>query len=285
MDPGQRVPTEIGLLPRPKVKIRPSQRLRGADEPEGQPVLLKGQCESSISISEAAQVLQREQGPWFPWLSGTFGGCGGSNASRASAGQSGPAAEQSCGSAGNQEVTTPQGARDCPICYEAISLQDAALSCTGAGGMHHYFHKECLGNWIRVCRQNHSGPTCPVCRGAVHVNVKRLSAYLESPQAAAMPVSERGVLENLLTRARATLGTCSEADGEWADPFTAEDVSYVGMLGLATTVGFWAGYSDNAIDDLLLLAMAPADGTVRAAESIGYIAGLTTHVVQTLTQS
>ena len=64
----------------------------------------------------------------------------------------------------------------CPICLEAIAAEDAVMRCSGAGGglhqLHHYFHAECLREWI-LGRSGHeqklgtitapypSDPSCP----------------------------------------------------------------------------------------------------------------------------
>merc|ERR1711937_903695 len=117
------------------------------------------------------------------------------------------------GAADHVEVTddvettrAPVDAPDCPICYEHIAEGDAAMRCAGAAGVNHYFHRQCLGTWIQRCHESGATPTCPVCRGTVYVNVERLSAFLDSPQAALLPPEELGSLQMILARARATLG-------------------------------------------------------------------------------
>jgi len=184
-----------------------------------------------------------------------------------------------------QDCRAPPDAGDCPICYEAILARDAAMRCAGDAGVHHYFHKECLGRWIQSCRANCSGATCPVCRGTVQVNISSLAAFLESPQADALPEADRGFLQQLFDRARATVGMSCGND-VWADPFTPEELSNVAMLGFATTAGFWSGFSDSSVDDLLLLTLAPAqDESTRIAAGAGYIAGITARVVKAVVEN
>lgn len=186
------------------------------------------------------------------------------------------------------ETIVPHACDDCPICYEAISADDAAMRCAGGGAGNgagrHYFHKECLGNWIRICHRNLSTPTCPVCRSAVHVNIQQLAAYLDDEQTTAMPEEERGLLEQLLARARATIGTSCEEETVWAEPFAWEEASQVGLFGLAATIGFAAAYSESSVDDLILLALPPQDQSLRVAEGVGYVAGMTTRAVQTVVE-
>lgn len=153
------------------------------------------------------------------------------------------------------------------------------MRCMGQGGSHHYFHRECLGHWIRTC--NNSGqtaPTCPICRGKVQVNVNTLSAFLESQDGKDLPTEERSYLQQLLARARVTLGGSSEE--EWVDPFTMEDAMYFGVHGLAATAGFAAAFSDGCTDDLMLMMAGDlASPSMQVVGGIGYIAGITTRIV------
>lgn len=166
------------------------------------------------------------------------------------------------------------------------------MRCAGAGGVHHYFHKECLGTWVSTCRANRASPTCPVCRGAVQVNVRRLSAYLSGSgsggvvgDAEAPKAEERGMLEHMLARAKATAGKEAGEDEEWADPFTMSDVAHVGLVGLAATAGFGAAYSGSLIDDLILFEMAPDDTSIQVAGAVGYAAGMTVRVGQAIAEA
>merc|ERR1719410_3357054 len=143
------------------------------------------------------------------------------------------------------DCRAPHDAGDCPICYEAILARDSAMRCAGDAGVHHYFHKDCLGRWIQSCRANCSGATCPVCRGRVQVNISSLAAFLESPQADALPEADRGFLQQLFDRARATVGMSCGNDDVWADPFTTEEMSNFAMLGLVSAAGFWSGFSED----------------------------------------
>eukprot|EP00747_Dinoflagellata_sp_TGD_P091307 gnl/TRDRNA2_/TRDRNA2_165009_c0_seq5.p1 gnl/TRDRNA2_/TRDRNA2_165009_c0~~gnl/TRDRNA2_/TRDRNA2_165009_c0_seq5.p1 ORF type:complete len:309 (-),score=36.21 gnl/TRDRNA2_/TRDRNA2_165009_c0_seq5:50-976(-) len=173
-------------------------------------------------------------------------------------------------------IMSPCDGEDCPICYEAISAGAAAMRCAGTSGVHHYFHKECLGTWIGSCRTMLQSPTCPVCRGNVQVNIHTLAAFLESPQAACLEQQERGALEIFLARSRATIcgSMLAEEDAVWADPFTVEEMSYVGMIGLATSAGFWAGFAEGGLDDLILITFQPG-GCARLAFGAGFMSGIT----------
>lgn len=176
-------------------------------------------------------------------------------------------------------IPAPEDSPDCPICFSEILPGAAAMRCMGQGGSHHYFHRECLGHWIRTC--NNSGqtaPTCPICRGKVQVNVNTLSAFLESQDGKDLPTEERSYLQQLLARARVTLGGSSEE--EWVDPFTMEDAMYFGVHGLAATAGFAAAFSDGCTDDLMLMMAGDlASPSMQVVGGIGYIAGITTRIV------
>jgi hypothetical protein len=116
------------------------------------------------------------------------------------------------------------------------------------------------------------------------VNVQRLSAFLESPQAAQLPAEELGTLQMLLARARATLGTSCE-DDIWAEPFTGEDMLHAGLIGAAATAGFMAAFSDGpevlACEAAVLMAPTHASSI---AGVTGYVAGLTVRGVQAIVE-
>eukprot|EP00747_Dinoflagellata_sp_TGD_P091306 gnl/TRDRNA2_/TRDRNA2_165009_c0_seq4.p1 gnl/TRDRNA2_/TRDRNA2_165009_c0~~gnl/TRDRNA2_/TRDRNA2_165009_c0_seq4.p1 ORF type:complete len:304 (-),score=36.10 gnl/TRDRNA2_/TRDRNA2_165009_c0_seq4:30-941(-) len=175
-------------------------------------------------------------------------------------------------------IMSPCDGEDCPICYEAISAGAAAMRCAGTSGVHHYFHKECLGTWIGSCRTMLQSPTCPVCRGNVQVNIHTLAAFLESPQAACLEQQERGALEIFLARSRATIcgSMLAEEDAVWADPFTVEEMSYAGMLGL-TLAGFLAGLSERGLDGFLVLP----GGSARLAFGAGFMGDITSRLIAT----
>eukprot|EP00930_Biecheleria_cincta_P070703 TRINITY_DN58312_c0_g1_i1.p1 TRINITY_DN58312_c0_g1~~TRINITY_DN58312_c0_g1_i1.p1 ORF type:complete len:436 (+),score=70.95 TRINITY_DN58312_c0_g1_i1:81-1388(+) len=225
---------------------------------------------------------------WLPWLdrSGKPGSNQASGAASTEASQTGSKQVSRTGSKAPIEapseskgvVPAPENAPDCPICFEPISAGEAAMRCTGGAGVQHCFHRCCLSAWIKTSISTKSPPTCPVCRGAVQVNVAQLESYLASGEADHLLGPDRNVLENLLARAKATLGTSSTQDG-WAEPFTAEDALNASVLGLALSAGFMAGFSDEIVDDLLVLTASELSTSpaVQIASSIGYVAGVTSH--------
>merc|ERR1712129_490197 len=98
--------------------------------------------------------------------------------------------------------------------------------------------------------------------------------YLQNDAGASIAEEDRGLLEQLLLRARATMGSSCEGEEQWADPFTLEEVTQAGLIGIAAGAGFAAAYLDSAFDSFMLLAMAPQDQTLQIAEGVGYVAGI-----------
>lgn len=82
----------------------------------------------------------------------------------------------------------------CPICTEDMNPNDAAMRCNGAAGRRHYFHVQCLTQWIQQCRRDGHAPTCPTCRGALQVQQKRLHDFL-SGKGQKLDESDREVID------------------------------------------------------------------------------------------
>jgi len=156
------------------------------------------------------------------------------------------------------------------------------MRCAGTAGVKHYFHKQCLGSWVQRQMESGTTPTCPICRGSVLVNVDKLSAFLDSQQAADLPAEEVGALRMLLARARVTLGTASQ-DESWAEPFDREDAMYAGLIAGAAAAGFYAGYADGpgalVAEAGVILAPTPM---AQAAGMAGWVTGLTARGVQAI---
>ena len=47
----------------------------------------------------------------------------------------------------------------CPICLRDISCNDCMMT-----SCEHFFHPECLRQWLSVCEDQNNATTCPVCR-------------------------------------------------------------------------------------------------------------------------
>mmetsp|Transcript_49566 Transcript_49566/g.105472 ORF Transcript_49566/g.105472 Transcript_49566/m.105472 type:complete len:279 (+) Transcript_49566:281-1117(+) len=85
---------------------------------------------------------------------------------------------------------------DCPICTDTMDRRNGAAvaRCDGRGGAHHYFHAQCLGDWIKECKGKGLTPNCPTCRGALEVNGGRLRREMRG---ATLPEQVRSTLEDL----------------------------------------------------------------------------------------
>jgi len=64
---------------------------------------------------------------------------------------------------------------ECPVCLDAISIEDSAMRCAGDGGMEHYFHARCLSTWTKTQQSQLEHPTCPICRGYVAAELRSIS--------------------------------------------------------------------------------------------------------------
>eukprot|EP00928_Gymnodinium_smaydae_P038826 TRINITY_DN26684_c0_g1_i1.p1 TRINITY_DN26684_c0_g1~~TRINITY_DN26684_c0_g1_i1.p1 ORF type:complete len:1123 (-),score=213.67 TRINITY_DN26684_c0_g1_i1:504-3872(-) len=101
---------------------------------------------------------------------------------------------------------TGAGAESCPICFETVDPDEAAMHCVGSGGLRHRFHGQCLAGWVESCRGGARQPSCPVCRGPVEIHAQRLESQAGAAGA--------GVREFLSQHApRSNEG--DSADGGW----------------------------------------------------------------------
>jgi hypothetical protein len=57
-------------------------------------------------------------------------------------------------------------------------MASAAMRCSGQHGKRHYYHAQCLSQWIQQCRREQQAPTCPECRGELQVQARRLHEFL-----------------------------------------------------------------------------------------------------------
>eukprot|EP00928_Gymnodinium_smaydae_P039615 TRINITY_DN27023_c0_g1_i1.p1 TRINITY_DN27023_c0_g1~~TRINITY_DN27023_c0_g1_i1.p1 ORF type:complete len:348 (-),score=85.50 TRINITY_DN27023_c0_g1_i1:39-938(-) len=259
-----------------------------------------GEDDVGCEVPAAQQLLRaarrREKQPCGERCAEEF--CGGLAASSSSSSSStscgssttaAPASSSDASATGDEDLyVAPQDTEDCPICYEAISAGCAAMRCSGKAGTHHYFHKECLGSWFTTCREKRETPTCPLCRGSVQVNIRRLAEFLKSKEATALPQAELSAIARFVLRARASLGLVStEEDGVWADAFSEEEISYFSFVSLASAGAFWAGYSEDLADDLLFVALGPSELGAATIATCSYVAGfvsrLATDVADTIT--
>jgi len=135
-------------------------------------------------------------------------------------------------------TTSPPGpiCNDCPICLSAIEPCDAAMRCAGDGGLHHYFHSDCMLKWVDECRTGLSAADCPICRGQIQFHVQRIEQFLVSEQSAGMAAEDRTFLAQCADRLRAT-GSMA-----WGDVFTIENTRYMGGLAAAAGLGFTHAY-------------------------------------------
>ena len=114
---------------------------------------------------------------------------------------------------------------------EELSRQESVLRCAGAGGLPHYFHTECLLQWVKHCVAKGVDPTCPTCRGPLQVHSDRMEAYL-GRNSASLAAEDVRVLEEL--RNSGPSPGPSGAPSEWAPaPLKAKDLLAVLGIGAA----------------------------------------------------
>ena len=142
---------------------------------------------------------------------------------------------------------------------------------------HHYFHRGCLQEWIRVARRNQGGATCPLCRGPLQVHADRLRAFLNgegsSQDTATLDSEETTFFEQIL-------GSMRESTGGWVD-LKREDIMKFGAITAAAGWGFysgWTGRSWTIADELMYSAAAQHS---RIAVSVGWFAGTISKMVVT----
>ena len=178
----------------------------------------------------------------------TSGGAGSSTATENNASNS-AAAHENCTDASHNhghghDHTEPEVDRtnftdgdDCPICMESIDNVESALRCSAAGGQFHYFHNHCLRDWIRSCRQAGNVPTCPICRGAIEINRRRMQGFINSGMADTWDEEERNFLQNMIKMAGAS--------EDWQEVFTTENLQTAGAIIGAAGWGFYSGWSQR----------------------------------------
>jgi len=91
---------------------------------------------------------------------------------------------------------------ECAICTETLELDNAAMRCSGQHGKRHYYHAQCLAQWIQQCRNDNVAPTCPECRGELQVRTQRLQDFLTERSATLRP-EEREALRAVHDAAQA----------------------------------------------------------------------------------
>jgi hypothetical protein len=115
----------------------------------------------------------------------------------------------SCRSTGRKDAADPDAVvEDCPICQEALTPAQAAMRCRGGPTQkHHYYHAGCLAKWIQDARLKDESPTCPMCRGPLQVNTRRLGDFLSDHAEGAPAGSEDNeVLQSLYDTAQRARG-------------------------------------------------------------------------------
>lgn len=151
------------------------------------------------------------------------------------------------------------------------------MRCSGEGGAHHYFHASCLQQWIRQCRVGRS-PTCPICRGSVQFNGRRLETFLQSPSAENLDQEERSFLQSI-------------ADGlqhknSWSDMSNVERGAYSVGIAAAAGWGFLLGYNGGEAahhaNEALVAPLLSREHQI--AQGVGWVAGLLARVVREVTR-
>ena len=203
-------------------------------------------------------------------------------AGSAQSGNSDGSAETS-GSTGHVHDAAPEEANDvsdCPICFEQIQPDDAAMRCAGTGGHHHYFHAGCLQGWIRSQRGRAQTATCPICRGRLQFNRSRLQAFLSNE-------SESTTLSNDERTFLQSISDGLTGSNNWEDMTALERVGYTGGILAAAAGGFMVSYSDNVQTNPYFMAdawnMLPADH--RIAATVGWFGGIVARIVAANNQS
>jgi hypothetical protein len=189
-------------------------------------------------------------------------------------------------------------AHECPVCLEEIDSDSAAMRCAGHGGQHHYFHANCLGQWIQSQINNGSQGTCPICRGPVEIHEQRLINFLRtttttSPSSSGgggggsqrISPAERTQISELLNNLEQIPDSLAKGWArlkEWE--ITEDVVEGIGIFaGLG--VGFYAAtspgngsVSGNYAVDRLVWTNTPQ--RARTAALVGYITGLGWQFIQ-----
>lgn len=170
----------------------------------------------------------------------------------------------------------PEEAGDCPICFEAIDPGQAAMRCAGEAGVHHYFHAHCLQRWIQSSRVGAvSGATCPMCRGRIQFNGRRLQEFLDNENSAGLGEDERSLLQ--------AISDGLKGRNDWADMTGVERAAHIGGVAAAAGLGFMIGYTgshhaERATMELMHVAHVPMQHQV--AQGVGWVAGLLVRIIR-----
>ena len=120
---------------------------------------------------------------------------------------------------------------ECAICTDELVLADAAMRCSAPGGQAHYYHAQCLGEWVAQCNRNGTGPTCPQCRGPVQVRRRRLEEFIAEIEAGGdMGADDQAALRCF----NAELGQTSGDEDEWGWSDVKQGLWTAGALAGAT---------------------------------------------------
>jgi len=209
-----------------------------------------------------------------------LGGVTGSFSNEASNSTSAPASASASASAPAGLAHEPHPEEEhgeCPICFEDIASGDAAMRCSGAGGIHHYFHATCLQQWIRQCRDGQA-PTCPVCRGTVQFNGQRLETFLHSPNASNLGDDERSFLQNI--------SDGLQHKNAWSDMSTVEKGAFSIGIAAAAGWGFMLGYNGDGqaahVSNQLVIQHLGREHQI--AQGVGWVAGLLARIIREATK-
>lgn len=188
-----------------------------------------------------------------------------SSSSSGSAAQAAPTATARGASQPEDEVG------ECPICYEEIHPGDAAMRCSGEGGVHHYFHSNCLQGWMRA-RRSSGGASCPVCRGRLQFNGQRLQEFLQGAGSATLGAEERSFLQEVADGLRGRSG--------WSDMSNLEKAAYAGGILAAAGWGFMLGYTDRNHRASNILAVQSIPQEHQIAQGVGWCAGILVRIIR-----
>lgn len=186
----------------------------------------------------------------------------------------------------------PAEASECPVCMDEIQPTDAAMRCRGTAGVHHYFHQQCMGQWIRA--QGRMSATCPICRGPLQFNARNLETFLNSEGADGLHAQDRTFLKNLALKL--------QGEEDW----TELDRHYMGLAAAGTAgclvgcacasgagdMAASGGCADGCFDAMIYFPCVPVPGPlerslIRAGENrdvqasfcLGFVLGAVGRIV------
>eukprot|EP00966_Prymnesium_polylepis_P253885 5868116-Prymnesium_polylepis.1 len=169
----------------------------------------------------------------------------------------------------SKEVTTSrpgEGGSSCPICMEAIDEDAGVMRCCNS----HYFHEGCLREWIRH-RAVDRGATCPLCRGSIQVNARRLRAFLDGN--ASLSADARGFFERVLAQS---------AGGNLSGWVAVSGISLVRGQTLANAAwGFYSGWTGRPWGVAEDLVSELQRERMRVAIELGWALGIGARAVGT----